>query len=57
MALIQKISTNESNMLQKNLMPTIQDYFSYYWNQNPHGAFKTASGKSFLHSLPVTTVQ
>ena len=44
MALMQKVSTNESNMLQKDLMLKIQDYFNYFWIENPHGAFRSASG-------------
>ena len=46
-----------TNTYQKDLMLSIQNFFSYYWSQNPHAAFKTATGKGFLKSLPVTTVQ
>ena len=44
MALMQKVSNNESNSFQKELKISIQDFFHYYWNENPHGAFKSSSG-------------
>ena len=48
---------NDQQPLAKNLIVKIEDYFEYYWNNNPLIAFKKESDQRFLDELPVTTVQ
>lgn len=48
---------NDQQPLAKNLILKIEDYFEFYWNNNPLIAFKKESDQRFLNELPVGTVQ
>ena len=47
---------NESMPLPKELITQIEDFFDYYWYNNPLSAFKTESDIRFINELPEQTV-
>ena len=48
---------NEAHPLSKDLITQIEDFFQYYWYNNPLLAFKTDSDIRFISELPDSTVQ
>ena len=48
---------NDQQPLAKNLIVKIEDYFEFYWNNNPLIAFKNECDQRFLDELPTGTVQ
>lgn len=48
---------NAQQPLAKKLILRIEDYFEFYWNNNPLLAFKKEGDQRFLDELPVGTVQ
>jgi hypothetical protein len=48
---------NEAHPLSKDLITQIEDFFQYYWYNNPLLAFKSESDIRFISELPDSTVQ
>ena len=48
---------NEAHPLSKELITQIEDFFQYYWYNNPLLAFKSDSDIRFISELPDSTVQ
>jgi len=48
---------NEANPLSKELITQIEDFFDYYWSNNPLLAFKSENDLRFIQELPENTVQ
>lgn len=48
---------NEAHPLSKDLITQIEDFFQYYWYNNPLLAFKSDSDIRFISELPDSTVQ
>ena len=47
---------NDSHPLSRTLITSIEEFFEYYWDNNPLLAFDTEKDRRFLHELPETTV-
>lgn len=47
---------NDNMPLPKNLITQIEDFFDYYWYNNPLAAFVTESDIRFISELPESTV-
>jgi hypothetical protein len=48
---------NEANPLNKELITKIEDFFEFYWENNPLLAMKSEQDLRFLSELPENTVQ
>ena len=48
---------NESHPLSKDLITKIEDFFEFYWKNNPLLAFKSDDDQRFLSELPKSTVE
>jgi len=47
---------NQSNPLPKKLIQKIEDFFDYYWKNNPLLAFKNEEDMRFMKELPESTI-
>ena len=47
---------NDNMPLRKDLITQIEDFFNYYWYNNPLAAFVTESDIRFINELPESTV-
>ena len=48
---------NESQPLSKEMITKIEDFFQFYWLNNPLLAFKSDDDQRFLSELPTQTVE
>lgn len=50
------VMLNKSHSVPKSVLTQIENYFTFYWEENPLGSFKPKNCQKFLADLPESTV-